>query len=367
LWATCWWLFAGVGEIDRFLMEQVGAALAYAALTAVSLHAIGAKFRWLSPRTIGLFLPPLAAITGILLSVDGYHPLAFAGLLEWLLLFVAYYALLYLSDGDAHAPVLDWLHAAACWMIALVLAWETHWQVAERTVGVWPAVAWGAAIVLTLAMLSRRRAWPRWPLARHEAAYRVRGALPLAAATCLWILFVNLTNAGDPAWLPYVPLLNPLDVTTALAFAVLALWWTSLSSARRLALWRGDARVLIGCVAMLVFLWLNAALIRALHHNWGAPITLRGLGSSTLIQSSLSIFWGILGLAAMTLAARRTWRYVWLIGAGLMVVVAAKLFLVDLSKIGTVARIASFLTVGVLLVVTDYVAPLPGKAQRSAQ
>jgi uncharacterized membrane protein len=44
-----------------------------------------------------------------------------------------------------------------------------------------------------------------------------------------------------------------------------------------------------------------------------------------------------------------------------MLVVVAKLFLIDLSSIGTVARIASFLSVGVLLLVTGYLAPLPPK------
>ena len=44
-----------------------------------------------------------------------------------------------------------------------------------------------------------------------------------------------------------------------------------------------------------------------------------------------------------------------------MIVVVAKLFLIDLSSIGTIARIASFLTVGVLLLVTGYLAPLPPK------
>jgi uncharacterized membrane protein len=61
----------------------------------------------------------------------------------------------------------------------------------------------------------------------------------------------------------------------------------------------------------------------------------------------------------MTIAARQKWRPVWLVGAALMIVVVAKLFIVDLSSIGTIARIASFLTVGVLLLVTGYLAPLP--------
>jgi uncharacterized membrane protein len=50
---------------------------------------------------------------------------------------------------------------------------------------------------------------------------------------------------------------------------------------------------------------------------------------------------------------------VWIVGAALMAVVVVKLFLVDLSNVGTIARIMSFLTVGALLLVTGYLAPLP--------
>jgi uncharacterized membrane protein len=71
----------------------------------------------------------------------------------------------------------------------------------------------------------------------------------------------------------------------------------------------------------------------------------------------------VLGFAAMTVAAKQRWRYVWMVGMGLMVVVVVKLFAVDLSSIGTVARIASFITVGLLLVITGYFAPLPPKRE----
>jgi uncharacterized membrane protein len=124
-------------------------------------------------------------------------------------------------------------------------------------------------------------------------------------------------------------------------------------------LWQFDLRALLAIVAGLVFLWLNAALIRSLHHNFGAPITTYGIAHSTLVQASLSIFWGILGFTAMTIAARQHWRYVWMVGMALMIVVVAKLFMVDLSNVGTIARITSFLTVGALLLVTGYLAPLP--------
>ena len=113
-------------------------------------------------------------------------------------------------------------------------------------------------------------------------------------------------------------------------------------------------------VAGIVFLWLNAALIRALHHNWGAPITAYGIMHSTLVQASLSIFWGVLGFAAMTLAARQKWRYVWIVGAtsdGRRRCQAVPGRSVEASV--RIARITSFLTVGLLLLITGYLAPLP--------
>jgi len=57
---------------------------------------------------------------------------------------------------------------------------------------------------------------------------------------------------------------------------------------------------------------------------------------------------------------------VWLIGAALIAVVVAKLFFVELSNRGGLARIVSFIGVGVLLLVVGYFAPLPPKRPESA-
>ena len=50
---------------------------------------------------------------------------------------------------------------------------------------------------------------------------------------------------------------------------------------------------------------------------------------------------------------------VWIIGSALMAVVVGKLFLVDLASTGTIARIVSFISVGVLLLVVGWLAPVP--------
>jgi uncharacterized membrane protein len=87
---------------------------------------------------------------------------------------------------------------------------------------------------------------------------------------------------------------------------------------------------------------------------------------STLVETSISIFWAVLALATMLAATRYSkpdgvggTRVVWLTGAGLLGVVIAKLFLVDLSHIGTIERIVSFVGVGLLMLVIGYFSPLP--------
>jgi uncharacterized membrane protein len=362
LWGVLWWLFAGLNEIDRFVdAASFGTALAYIAITVALLEVVGARLRWPWLQRIAMYLPAVAGALALFTSVTS-HPFMQWGAVGWTALFASHYWLLRLTDVQQRPwPAVRWLHAGAYWTLAGVLAWELNWQVARQAAGVWPALAWGIVPALLLALVGSREPRPRWPLSVHLGSYRILGALPLAVAVCAWMVAVNLSNVGDPVWLPYIPIANPLDITVGLCLASLALWWTAIDERERSQLWRIDGRILIAGVAGLVFLWLNAALIRALHHNFGAPITFYGITSSTLIQTALSIFWGLLGFLAMTAGARKRWRYVWIVGAGLMVVVIAKLFLVDLSNIGTLARIASFLTVGALLLVTGYLAPLPPK------
>ena len=360
-WGLIWWFVGGANEIGRYFPDAVlGSILVYTSVTAAILTWLGISRQWPLPRWIALFLPAVVGAYAFAHAQPLDHPFAQWGAVGWLAIFITHFALLRIAEPQRHVA-LEWLHGGVCWALALLFAWELEWQVAERTTGVWASLAWGLVPALLLAWFGRRELRPAWPVAQHEVGYRLYGAAPIAVALWIWIVVINLSSTGDPAWLPYLPLLNPLDVCVALAIAALAMWWSALAPAQRASLWQFDIRVLIAVAAGIVFLWLNAALIRTLHHNWGAPITAYGITHSTFVQSALSIFWGVLGFAAMTAAAKQRWRYVWIVGAGLMIVVVAKLFLVDLSSIGTVARIASFLTVGLLLLITGYFAPLPPK------
>jgi uncharacterized membrane protein len=120
---------------------------------------------------------------------------------------------------------------------------------------------------------------------------------------------------------------------------------------------------LFAVLGALAFVWLNAALLRTIHHWAGVPFAVEPLLRSTLVQTSLSIFWTVLALTTMLVATRKGARIVWLTGAALLVVVIAKLFLVDLSRVGTIERIVSFVGVGLLMLVIGYFSPLPPAGQ----
>ncbi len=60
-------------------------------------------------------------------------------------------------------------------------------------------------------------------------------------------------------------------------------------------------------------------------------------------------------------------RMLWIAGAALMGVVVIKLFLVDLSNVGGVERIVSFIGVGMLMLLIGYLSPVPPRIQEQTQ
>ena len=109
------------------------------------------------------------------------------------------------------------------------------------------------------------------------------------------------------------------------------------------------------------FVMTTAALVRGVHHFTGVPWQFDVLFESVIVQTCLSIYWGLLGFTGMILGARKQQRLLWMAGAGFMALVVIKLFLVDLGNTGTVERIISFIGTGALLLVVGYFAPAPPK------
>lgn len=109
------------------------------------------------------------------------------------------------------------------------------------------------------------------------------------------------------------------------------------------------------------FIWLNALLLRTLHHWIGVPYQFDTMSHSMLVQASVSVFWTLCALAMMIWATRRASRLVWFIGGALLAATVVKLFLFDLSHVTGIERIVSFIGIGLMLLLIGYFSPLPPK------
>jgi uncharacterized membrane protein len=253
-------------------------------------------------------------------------------------------------------------------LLLLIMAHELAW--AARTLGdgngIWTLAPWGVLPALGLLAVSRWSDDSFWPFTAHRRAYLLIAAAPLAAAIALWTLKANLGSDGDPLPLTYIPLFNPLDLTQALALVAAALW---LAAVRRFdGALLAKAQPAAGIAAtVLVFIWINALVLRTIHFWFGVPYNFYSLWHSMLVQATFSLLWSIIALATMLLAHRKRWRVAWVAGAVLLGAVVIKLFLVDLGQAGGVERIVSFIGVGLLLLLIGYLAPVPPRISEATK
>jgi uncharacterized membrane protein len=168
-----------------------------------------------------------------------------------------------------------------------------------------------------------------------------------------WIM-AGCLHEGSPAPLSFLPIINPLELAQIAAFLLIAKWYHV--NRAEAAQYR---TVLFSVFAAVVFVWLNAVIARATHVFARVPFDGSSIWHSAIFQSVASIVWTLTALAVVIFAVRVQSRRVWFTGAGLVGIVVFKLFTVDLVDIGTLARIFSFLGVGVLLLVVGYFSPLP--------
>jgi len=365
LWAAGWWFFAGITEVERSVAfdRAPAALLLFASGTALLAIALATRLRWPRLNWLGLTLWPSAILLGAVALLAVAHPAEDFGWLAWPVAVAS--MLWFLRAREALFPRLAGaLHAAAYWLVAGLLLWETHWLVDRAAEGIWPeaaVLALGAALALATQRAVRAVAWP---FSAHARTYLQAGCGALLAALTVAALAINVSSSGEAAPLPYLPLLNPLELASVLVLLALLKWLGALGRQNPNLEDAAHARAAVAGAAVWFLVTMTVA--RCVHHWTQVPYDLDSLAASTTFQTALSIVWGIEGLAAMLVGARSRRRGVWLVGAALMSVVVVKLFLVDLGNTATLARVVSFLGVGVLLLVVGYFAPVPPRAAAEA-
>ncbi len=363
-WAVLWWLGGGLDELGAWLTHrQMPAALLALFLASAVLASVAA--RRLAWPLLGW--AALLTLPGMLLSLAGSleidrSPAYGWGLAAWLAAVPAHgWCLRRLEDGAVGRlqKSLPAAHIAGLWLATLAAAWMLTAAADHRLGGSsWPAAAFALAPVLALVAVLVGERKGLWPVARWPWAYLRIGGGGLAAASLAWAFVLNLLSDGSAFPLPYLPLMNPLELMLCASVLISLRWW-QLAAAAPADRAAGALRYFPAVLAGLTFLLANGALLRALHQYGGVAWTPRALFASDTVQMALSLFWAILGLALAFVASRQARRSLWMVGAALLGVVVAKLFLIDMASTGTMARIVSFLGAGLLLLVVGYFSPLP--------
>jgi uncharacterized membrane protein len=362
-WALGWMTFAALNDVFEFVPERhwVATLLAVATLTTLGCAALSHWNDWRVARgPTWLLLPAMAVLAVVDLSERG-HWLAGAGAFAWPLALGAWIGLLRWREHRTQFPGEAALHVATLWLGVAAATLELAWQIRALDLAddVWHRIVHGVVPAFALLTLLAPAVRTRWPVSAGGGAYLRVGAFGLAAWLWTWAMVMNFDDAGAASG-SYLPILNPVEIAQLAAFGAVARWVAGLSGEAREEWMPDDLRSALAVAQVAaIFALLNAMLLRFIHHSTGIPYALDALMGSTLVQASLSIFWGAIALGAMVLGTRLARRALWFAGAWLLAIVLVKMFLVDLSSTGTVARIVSFIGVGVLMLVIGRFSPVP--------
>jgi hypothetical protein len=356
IWAMGWWLVSALVQIDEYIKNEIVAWLLLFGATAAVLVYLDRlrSWNWMPAAINATLLLPVLALIALYSLFDHSHILVSPDLYFWAAVLAVNYWLIEKLETVAWP---GWVniasHTGFVFFVALILSSELVWIFEHEL----EAAGEGYyAIFAVLPLLALRVAQAaQFPAIRRQG-YRLQFSLiaTLSVFLAFWSVIINLTNSGDPAPLPYLPFLNPVDLTQ-IAFFVLALASLKLLQPA-MAVQREHIMIILGG---LIFIWLTAVLIRSMHHFLDIRFDLSVMSVDTRVQSAISILWTAIGMSAMLFAARKNTRSLWIVGAALVGIVLVKMFFVDLGASGTVERIVSFLVVGSLLVATGYFSPIP--------
>ena len=364
VWGLIWWFVSGLVEIEYHVLQpyELNASLLFIALSSWLLFISARALGWRTAVYPPVLLLPVMVVLAAFRFLDQPHvnPFLNIGYLGWIAAFTVQYGLLYRAEDCWNEKLLGKWHAITMWLYVFMATWIIANAVSTQVPGLqnWNDLIWGllpAAGVFKLIYMRHR--FP-WPMQRFERSYLCEGMFPMVVYLAFWVV-VNCTRAGDPEPIPFIPLLNPQDIVQIIAMLAILDW---------LLKWKRNAvpplqiigpDSLLAGLGVVFFIWVNAVVARTVHFYADVPYSPDQMFESAVFQTSISIVWTLMAFILMGNATGRGLRKLWFTGALLLGAVVIKLFFVDLADSATVARIVSFISVGILMLIIGYYSPLP--------
>lgn len=331
-------------------------------LASALFYFLSEYYRWFWLRIYSFILLPVMVLTQIDTYANGYA-FSIESVFVWLVSFSVLYLMLYRADRVSITQR-DRLHLVSTLLLthvianSLILALEsaTHTTWSHE----WFYAIWGIVTAFIVFIISLPRAAHYWPVSAHEQLYQYRISQLLVFFILVWFLS-SLLFAANTSPMIYLPLLNPVDMTTAFCLWVTYTWCLRQQALLVQTFSDLNTRAIFVIFICLAFMWINVIILRTVHHWAHVPYHFDTLWLSPVAQTSISITWTIVSLITTYIAARYHWRWLWFAGFALIMLIVIKLFFIDLSHIGTIERMITFVTVGVLLMINGYISPMPPK------
>ncbi len=363
------WIAGGYEEIRREFNtpNRMHLQVVFVSLSMMGLSILGRRIQWNGLVRACLSLLPMLYFMLLLAQIDLSHAFRTWGALAWIVAIASTYTVLFVNNAldilqNITPRITRIAHAAALWLFTWLMSAEMAWLMDDyfNINGIWPTVALLAVPTLVIFSVSRLADSELWPVGAQRSAYLSLALPPILVGVWLVTMYLSFEDAGNPVPLPFIPVLNPLDIMLGL-FTVAAIFWYRKTEVLQTKLSMPNSRqVLKWGIIATGFVWMNATIARTVHH-WGNVPYSNTLIESSGFQSAISICWTLLALSAMIYAARKGSRTPWFVSAALLGIVIVKLFVVDLSHLTTIPRVVSFIGVGILLLIVGYMAPVPPK------
>lgn len=369
IWGLLWWYIGGIIEFTSFAFNSPSSSpsgltdnlIIFITLSGLIWHGLYRKFEWQVLTPLPWVTLSLSITIGMVYAFTHSHLLESWSAPIWIFAIVSFYGCLFdrekrtketVANIDPSA-VLHFLGLLALMGLSLFeLVWLTDYLGFAGTS--WAIGLIGLLSCFWLFLLSTKNSWP---VNKYPICYSKGGITVLFAGTIIWMLYLNFPHSGNASPLPYIPLINPLDLVQGLLILFMYRVVTQ-SGEHGIQL---SSQVIKVCLAIITFIWLNVILLRTIHTWTDIPYQAHTMFSSFVVQTSISIFWTVLGLIATIWGARKSSRNIWIYGAGLIAIVVVKLFAIDLDNSSSIERIVSFVVVGLLLLIVGYFSPLPTK------
>ncbi|MFK3650933.1 DUF2339 domain-containing protein [Lysobacter enzymogenes] len=354
LWGLAWWLGAFGSQIVDFV-DRAARADVWLILVAVTGWLVAeafARHAWKALSATAM-LAMGAAVLLAFAQIDRHGwPLRDWGWLAWAVYAAAGWrslrALRERAQGELAFAHLAWLCAWALTLGASLCLWLDRGQ----ALGLGWMVA--ASLLPALAIAAGCLWRPQWigaPVAQRFGQWRA-GAAAVFVLVLMLAMAVQLGGDADPRPLPWLPLLNPQGLAQWATLLLFGAWLASPLVGADLR------RRRVPLLALGGFALITVEVLRSAHF-WGGVAWDASMFKASLVQTSLTVVWSVLGVAGWIAGSRRGQRGLWLAGAVLMGVVLAKLVFVDRGHLGNLLGIASFIAYGLLCTLVGYFAPAP--------